>query len=740
MSDDLNKIAAEQVNAEQEQSTQNGEQPISETVENVTSKLGDALGAAVEKIKDAVQEVAEKVKEAAPELMEKAKAAAATLQEKAKDLVDKANDAVDNFQEKAKDVTADIAEKVKDASGKVEETVQKAFEKPEKEEKPAEPAAEREPEIDFSEKSLKELVDALKEYVDNEDMRSLNKYAEVIKACFYKNLKKEKLAMGFDEVAEEAVKASIVADAPAAEEAPAEAAEAPAEPEAAATNPFAELERGFKEVYGKYRNMRAEFMNEQNSKREENYEAKAKILADLKALVEEPGDLSQAYPKFRELQNTWRTIGPVPPAKAKDLYDSYYHNVEVFYDYVKINNELREMDFKKNLEAKEELCKKAEALAESENSVQSFRALQKLHEEWKELGPVAKEMREEIWERFRAATAKVNKKYQAFFESAKEKQVANLKAKTELCEKAEAIANSDLNINSNWAKLTAEMQELQKEWRTIGFSVKKENEKIYERFRAACDKFFTAKKQFHSDFKDQLAANLAKKEELCEKAEAVKDSEDWKKTSDILINLQKQWKEIGPVPKKKSDQVWNRFRAACDAFFENKDKHNGGKGASLGENLTAKKELIAAIEAFELAGDHDADLAAMRDFQAKWREIGFIPFKEKDKIQNAYRDALKAKFGELTEERPPRRREFQERPTRAAARPVTEKDRLIQEFVKLEQDIATWENNIGFFEKSKNAESLVSDYRAKIEDAKKELAALEAKIKSMNKAEEEPEA
>ena len=709
MSDDLNKIATEEVNPVQEQSPSTGEAPVNDKLSEIADKLKEVAGQAIDKAQDAIEDI----KDAAKDFAKDAKAF------------------VDDVKENIAAVDA-AEEALKDEAGQAK-AEEPATEAPAAEDAPA----EEEKDIDFSDKSLKELVDSLKEYIDNSDIKKLNKYAEVIKACFYKNLKKEKVAAGFDQAAEEAVKASmadIPAEAPEAE-APAEpaepAAEAP-EAEAASTNPFAEIERGFKNLYGKYRNMRAEFMSEQNAKREENFEAKSKILQELKTLVEDPGDLNKAYPKFRELQNSWRAIGAVPPAKAKDLYDSYYHNVEVFYDFVKINNELRDMDFKKNLEAKEELCKKAEELAESGNSVNAFRALQKLHEEWKELGPVAKEKREEIWDRFKAATAVINKKYQAYFETAKEKQVANLKAKTELCEKAEAIANSDLNQNSNWAALTQQMQDLQKEWRTIGFAVKKENEKIYERFRAACDKFFTAKKQFHSDFKDQLAANLAKKEELCEKAEAVMNSEDWKKTSDILINLQKQWKEIGPVPKKKSDQIWNRFRAACDTFFNNKDKQGAGKGASMTENLAAKKELIAAIEGFELSGNHDEDLAAMHDFQAKWREIGFIPYKDKDKIQAAYRDALKAKFGELaSEDHPARRGGFQERPRSAAPRQLTEKDRLIQQYVKLEQDIATWENNIGFFEKSKGAEALIGDYRTKIEDAKKELAALEAQIKEM---------
>ncbi len=699
MSDDLNKIVPEDVNPVQEQSAAAGEAPVNDKLNEIADKLKVVAGQVIDKAQDAIDDL---------------------------------KDAAQDFAKDAKAFVNDVKEQIA-AVDAAEEAKPASDEAPAAE---AVPAAEEEPEekdIDFSDKSLKELVDSLKEYVDSSDIRKLNKYAEVIKACFYKTLKKEKVSTGFDDVAEEAVKASF-ADAPAEEPAVEAAADAPAEE--AATNPFAEIERGFKDLYGKYRIMRADFMNEQNRKREENYEAKSKILQELKSLVEEPGDLSAAYPRFRELQNSWRAIGAVPPAKAKDLYDSYYHNVEIFYDFVKINNELREMDFKKNLEAKEELCQKAEELAASENSVQSFRALQKLHEEWKELGPVAKEMREEIWGRFKAATAVINKKYQAYFEEAKEKQVANLKAKTELCEKAEAIANSELSMGSNWSQLTAQMQDLQKEWRTIGFAVKKENDRIYERFRAACDKFFSAKKQFHSDFKDQLAANLAKKEELCEKAEALKDSEDWKKTSDILINLQKQWKEIGPVPKKKSDQVWARFRAACDAFFERKDKQGGGKGANFAENLAAKKDLIAAINAYEPAGDHDADLQAMRDFQAKWREIGFIPFKEKDKVQNAYREAINAKFGDLAaEERPMRRGRDQERRS-TATRPLTEKDRLIQQYVKLEQDIATWENNIGFFEKSKNAEALIGDFRTKIEQAKSDLAALEAKIKEMNKAEE----
>ena len=603
--------------------------------------------------------------------------------------------------------------------------------------------------------SLKELVDALKDLLEEGDGRKLSKYGEVIKACFYKTLRKERLAMGFQEPAEQTVvlenpsvseKASQVADnaaadepsvATAAESAEAEASETAEPSETASTNPFAEIERGFKTLYGKYRALRAEQQKDQLQKREENYAVKAEILQQLKELVENPGDLSAAYPKFREMQNIWRATGPVPPAKAKDLYDSYHHNVELFYDFVKINNELREMDFKKNLEAKEELCKKAEALAESDNSIASFRALQKLHDEWKELGPVAKEKREEIWARFKESTAVINKNYQSFFEEQKQKQLSNLEAKTALCEKAEAIADQELKADSPWAELSQKIQDLQKEWRTIGYTTKKENDKIYERFRAACDKFFTTKKQFQSDFKEQMAQNLAKKEELCAQAEAVMNSEDWKKTSDILINLQKQWKEIGPVAKKKSEQVWNRFRAACDTFFDNKEKKQGGKNNEMLENLAAKKALIADIEAYQAGDDKAVDAEALKSFQARWREIGFIPFKQKDKIQNAYNQALADKFGAEALERG--RRNGGERQRGAAARPMTEKDRLVAKYTSLEQDIATLENNIGFFAKSKGADKLIDEFKAKIEAAKAELSSLKEQIKAIETKEDEAE-
>ncbi|MBR1539338.1 MAG: DUF349 domain-containing protein, partial [Bacteroidales bacterium] len=327
---------------------------------------------------------------------------------------------------------------------------------------------------DFSNKGLKEIVDTFKELIEGENMQQLYKHAEALKAAFYKNLRKEKIASGIEQPAE--------ADG----EAPAEdAAEAPV-----SYNPFAEIERGFKDLYSQYKVKRAAYTQELEKNKEENYQSKLAVIEDLKSLVEASEDLKETFPKFREIQNRWRAIGPVPQGKVKDLYDTYQHYVEMFYDYVKINKEFRDLDFKKNLKAKEKLCEKAEALSGEEDVVGAFRTLQKLHEQWKELGPVSKEFRDIIWDRFRAATAVINKKHQAFFESQKGNQKENFEAKSALCEKVEAIAKAEVKDSTTWNNLTKEIENIQKEWRKIGFASKKENQKVYDRFRAACDEFF----------------------------------------------------------------------------------------------------------------------------------------------------------------------------------------------------------------------------------------------------------
>lgn len=564
---------------------------------------------------------------------------------------------------------------------------------------------------DLANKSLKEIVTLFESLVENGDQQEMYKYAEPIKAIFYKTLKKEKIAAGFVVPAEDAT---------------VETEEASEVEEKVSDNPFAEIERGFKEIFAKYKAIRAAHIQQLEKKKDENLEVKKQIIEELKALVETQEDIVTTFPKFRSLQTRWRESGPVPQAKVKDVYDSYQHYVEMFYDYVKINNELRDLDFKKNLEAKVALCEKAEKLVEEENVINAFATLQKLHEEWKEFGPVEKEHREAIWERFKVATSQVNKKHQAYFEKIKADQKVNLAAKTVLCEKAEEIAAREVAESNTWNEYSKELEGLQKEWKSIGFASKKDNQKIYDRFRAACDQFYNRKREYYSQFKDQMTRNMEQKIALCEQAEAMKESTDWKKTTEDLINLQKQWKEIGPVSRKKSDQIWNRFRSACDYFFDNKEKNYGGVDPQYVENLNKKLAIIEEIKAYE-PEDRASDAEAMKEFMNRWNEIGFVPFKEKEKVQAMFKEALNSKFHGVS-----RSRRGGGKPQKETNPLRTEREKLVQKFRKKESEIATYENNIGFFASSKNADALVKELSKKIEAAKAELAELEEKIKEID--------
>lgn len=541
---------------------------------------------------------------------------------------------------------------------------------------------EEEPTVNFAEKTLAELTQLFQELVSSADRLKKSKTAEAIRSAFYKNLSKQRAENG-----DEADDALTV------------------------------LENGFKEIYATYKSERAEYNKKIEQEREENLEKKKAVIEDLKALVEKQEDVNATFPAFREIQNRWREIGPVPVTSFRDINDTYQFYVEKFYDMVKINHDLRDLDFKKNLEAKEEFCLAAEKLSENENVVEAFKELQKLHEQWKEFGPVAKEFRDSIWERFKAATAVINKKYQAYFEGMKEQQVQNLEAKTKLCEEVEAIADKEATSSNEWNNLTKEIEAVQAKWKGIGFATKKENQKIYDRFRAACDKFFERKRVFYSEFKDSMNENLEKKMDIIEQAEQLKDSTDWKKTTDQFIALQKQWKEIGAVPRKKSEQIWKRFRAACDAFFAEKQK-NAKPENEFYANLKAKKALIEEIKAYE---GNDAE--AMKKFSSKWQAIGFVPFKEKEAIAAAYKEAMQAKFPEFGQ-RHGRHADHQSR------RPVSEREKLIQQYNRLQQDIDTCENNIGFFSASKNSAPLIKQMEDRIASAKEELKALENKIRN----------
>ena len=566
--------------------------------------------------------------------------------------------------------------------------------------------------VNLADKTLAELSELFQSLGSGLERVKRSKEAEAIKSAFYKRLSKEKADAGLAPVEE-----------PSASEIEKEEAADVSVEEGKVENPFEALENGFKSLYNDYKKERAEFNQQLEKERADNLAAKEAVIEELKALVEKQEDVSATFPEFREIQNKWRSIGSVPAQNYRNINDSYQYYVEKFYDMVKINRDLRDLDFKKNLEAKQGLCDLAEKLSENDNIVEAFRELQKLHEQWKDFGPVAKEYREDIWNRFKAATSVVNKKYQAFFEEQKAKQAENLEAKTKLCELVEAIADKEVKSSNEWNALSKDIEDIQKQWKGIGFASKKDNQKIYDRFRAACDKFFEKKRVFYSQYKENMNDNLEKKLAIIEQAEVLKNSTEWKKATDQFINLQKQWKEIGAVPRKKSEQLWKRFRAACDEFFAERDKQAKPENDFYG-NLKAKRKLIEEIQAYENGTD---DAAAMQDFAARWQAIGFVPFKEKDKIAQTYKEAMQAKFPD-----------FGSRPQRGGNRqsraPRSEKEILIQKYNTLQQDIDTYENNIGFFAASKNAEALIAQMRERIANAKLELKQLEAEIR---KAEEE---
>ena len=635
------------------------------------------------------------------------------LAAKAGDLV---GDAVSEVAAGVKETLKETVEAVKDAVSKDDDKVEEVVEEEEEKDEMVEET------VDLGSLTLAELSDMFDKLSQDENRMKRYKEAEASKSAFYKRLSKEKAEAGLgSKVDEPSSREDVIEDV----------TPAPQSEEVKEDNPFEAMETAFKGVYANYKRERAEFNRQQDAQREDNFVAKQAVIEDLKALVEKQEDVSSTFPAFRELQNRWREIGPVPATKFRDLNDTYQFYVEKFYDMVKINRDLRDLDFKKNLEAKQEFCEAAEKLAEDDNVVEAFRELQKLHEQWKEYGPVAKEYRDSIWDRFKAATAVINKKYQAHFEGQKEKQQENLEEKTKLCEQVEAIAEKEVKSSGEWNQLSTEIEEIQKKWRTIGFATKKENQKIYDRFRAACDKFFARKREYYSQFKDSMNENMEKKLSIIEKVEALKDSKEWKKTTEAIIALQKEWKEIGAVPRKKSEQLWKRFRAACDEFFAERDKNSKPENDYYG-NLRAKKALIDEINAYE-PKDAEADRAAAQEFAEKWRNIGFVPYKEKESIQKAYSEAIQAKFPDYS----PRTARSAARGAAPARKPVSEKDRLVQEYNKLQQDIVTYENNIGFFSASKNSEPLIKQMQERIDAAKLELKELEAKIIKAQEGEEE---
>ena len=495
------------------------------------------------------------------------------------------------------------------------------------------------------------------------------------------------------------------------------------------------VEEEFKNIMSVIKEKRSALTAELEKQKEMNLQVKLSIIEELKELVESPDDANKSYTEFKKLQQQWNEVKLVPQAKVNELWKNYQLYVEKFYDLLKLNNEFREYDFKKNLEIKTHLCEAAEKLADEEDVVSAFHQLQKLHQEFRDTGPVAKELRDEIWARFKAASTTVNRRHQQHFEALKEVEQHNLDQKTVICEIIEAIDYKELTSFASWESKTQEVIALQNKWKTIGFAPQKMNVKIFERFRKACDEFFRKKGEFFKSLKEGMNENLEKKRALCEKAEALKDSTDWKATADELTKLQKEWKTIGPVAKKYSDAVWKRFISACDYFFEQKNKATSSQRSVEQENLEKKKAIIEKLNAIDDQMDTEEATQLVRDLMKEWNGVGHVPFKEKDRIYKQYHSQVDKLFERFNISASNKKlsnfkstiSSIQEGSPQALYR---EREKLVRAFDNMKNELQTYENNLGFLTtSSKKGNSLLTEINRKVEKLKADIELVKEKIK-----------
>ena len=497
-----------------------------------------------------------------------------------------------------------------------------------------------------------------------------------------------------------------------------------------------ETEKRFNSAFGIFKANRAKQNEDLEKQKAENLVKKQAILEELKGIIASDESLKKTYDDFRALQDRWKEIGPVPAAENSNLWNNYHFLVEKFFDKVRIGRELRDLDMKKNLDLKIELCEKAEELLDEKSITKAFKALQKLHEEWKEVGPVPQDKKDEIWERFKAATDKINQFRREHYAKIEEEQGVNLETKKALCDKAEALLAEDYTSVNAWQKKSDELSEIFGIWKSVGPASKKDNEEIWQRFRGAMDAFFAKKKAFFASLKDRQTENLERKTQLCIEAEALMESTEWKKATEQIKKIQEEWKTIGPVPKRHTDKIWKRFRAACDTFFTRKNEHFSGRRTEEEANLAAKKALLEEIKAFELTPNRNENMEAIKAFQKRWIEIGFVPMKHKDAINTEYRELIDGLFDTMrknqneasTNEYREMMEVWKEDPNgndKVRRERVTLQNRI----QKLRDEIAAMENNIGFFSNSKNSELMRAEYEKKINKAKDDLKVLEAKLK-----------
>ena len=690
----------------------------SENVENekVENDALNSLENNEEDSNDEKPEVEEKKESAADLILKKIRETKALDSEKEKDeepekeeVTEKQEEVSKLENEEEKEETPEvISEVINDESL----TTEKAIEKEKVEEITEEEIVEEEviEEIDYTTLSQEELVERLKTLLDKHNVQKIKDHVEDIKVHFYKKHHAE---------LDEKKKAFLEAGGLEEEFKPQQ-------------NP---LEEQFKAYYSVYKEKRASYNVNLEKEKEENLALKYQIIDKIGELITGQESLNKTFHDFKELQKQWQEIGLVPQSEVKKLWDSYNYQVEMFYDYVKINKDLRDLDLKKNMEIKIALCERAEELLLESKIVSAFRDLQKLHESWRETGPVPSDKKDELWERFKQATSKINKKHQEYFENLKKEQVNNLKAKNLLCEKVEEILTLELNSPKEWEENSKEVIELQRLWKLIGFAPKKDNNKIYDRFRKACDSFFDAKRDFYSKNKEVEDNNYQIKLDFCNQAESMMESTDWKKTTDFYIELQKKWKTVGPVPRKYKDEIWQRFRNACNAFFDRKSDHFSSKDEEQDKNLELKRALIEKVKSFEIEDDNQANFKRLNQIQKEWTEIGHVPIKFKDEVTKEFRsfvneiyDKLDLNEGEKSKLQFRNKIEALKNSPKSFNRLRNERDKVLNKMDKLKNNIVTWENNIGFFAKSKNADSMIKDFQQKIEKAKEDVIELQEQL------------
>jgi len=688
---------------EENEQAQNSVQPeaVKEVVEEVTNQAEEAVEETIAEVKEAAEEVAEKAEE--------------TVTEAAETTAEAVETAAEAVTEAAEPVVEETPVEEPVAETPAEETpAEEPAAEPVAEETPAEAPAQEAPEAPAPKRifaSEEEVLERTKELAHG-DEPLLKEEIDHLKTAFYRlHLAKR----------EAQYKAYI---------------EGGGDPDAYQPAPDV-LEESFKAEMGIIREKRAKEFARQEAEKEQNLKRKEEIIEKIKLMASSPDAANKSYQEFRALQQEWKEIKNVPATKASELWRTYQLYVEQFYDQLKLNSEAREYDFKKNLQIKTQLCEAAEKLADEPDVISAFHQLQKLHQQFRETGPVAKDLREEIWTRFKAASTVINKRHQQHFEQMRSREEENLAKKTNLCEQAEEIAKTEAKQSSEWERLTKQLLAIQAEWKTIGFAPQKMNVKIFERFRAACDSFFSKKAEYFKTIKQQYAENADKKRALVEKAKALMDSTDWKKTSDQMIQLQKQWKTIGMAPRKLGDKLWDEFTAACNHFFEARNAATGNARSEEHQNLDKKKDIVAQLKTL-LDEAEDAAKEKFEQLTAEYQAVGHVPYKEKDNIYNEYRtvlDELKKKFGFSASQR--RLDNFKSSLRNMAEKGEqaldNERVRLLRQYDQIKSEVQTYENNLGFLNaSSKKGNTLVEELKKKVEKLKEDLELVKQKVRAID--------